>query len=109
MIKIKYVGTCGVRLVDRYRWDKANGYVCDVPEWMEPVLLAQPGGEFQKFDPQELLYEGNIPGQKPAAVSARVLTAAAATAPAEPERLAVDTRTLKTNVRRQEPPKTEEV
>ncbi len=90
MARIKYVGSSGVRLVDKYRWDQQNHFECEVPAWLVPILLAQPGAEFQEVDPHKLLFEGQIPNPPTGGVGKTMGTQ------------------IKPNVRRQEPPQTEE-
>lgn len=46
-MKIRYVGPSTIRVIEPYRWDKANGHVVDVAE-PETVadLLTHPPGDF---------------------------------------------------------------
>jgi hypothetical protein len=46
-MRIKYKGNATVRTIMQYRWDKANGYVCDVPEALAANLLTYPRPDFE--------------------------------------------------------------
>ena len=52
LVKIKYVGSATVRTVMQYRWDKANGYVCDVPAELAANLLTYPRPDFVLAEPK---------------------------------------------------------
>lgn len=45
MIKFKYKPMFGIRLIDPYVWDEANGYVCAVPMELAAVLYTYPDPE----------------------------------------------------------------
>ena len=51
-MKIKYVGGATVRTVMQYRWDKANGFVCDVPAELAANLLTYPRPDFVLAEPK---------------------------------------------------------
>ena len=46
-MRIKYKGKATVRTIMQYRWDKANGYVCDVPDELAANLLTYPRPDFE--------------------------------------------------------------
>jgi hypothetical protein len=46
-MRIRYKGNATVRTIMQYRWDKANGYVCDVPEALAANLLTYPRPDFE--------------------------------------------------------------
>lgn len=56
-MKIRYKGNATVRTIMHYRWDKANGYVCDVPEELAANLLTYPRPDFE-------LAEKDVPAAK---------------------------------------------
>jgi hypothetical protein len=64
---IQYTGHSTVRLVEQYRWDKANGFVCDVADALLAVnLLTEPGGAFVIAPVEPLLAVPDIGAQRAA-------------------------------------------
>jgi hypothetical protein len=59
-MKIRYVGNATVRTIMQYRWDKSNGFVCDVPEAVAANLLTYPRPDFVLAEPNKEAAEKKI-------------------------------------------------
>lgn len=59
-MKIRYVGSATIRTIMQYRWDKSNGFVCDVPESLAANLLTYPRPDFVLAEPNKEAAEKKI-------------------------------------------------
>lgn len=59
-MRIRYKGNATVRTIMQYRWDKANGYVCDVPDQLAANLLTYPRPDFELAESNPKAAQANI-------------------------------------------------
>jgi hypothetical protein len=70
-MKIKYVGSSGVRIIGVFEWNAQNGFVQDVPNELAASLLTYPRPDFELAEGEdaaaaEKAVEEVVAGIKPA-------------------------------------------
>jgi hypothetical protein len=52
-MRVKYIGSAGVRIIEPYEWNAGNGFVQEVPDEVAASLLTYPRPDFALADDED--------------------------------------------------------